>query len=125
MGNDRSITDFAEFVGVKQPVMSSWMKKGGKKPRNQQSIVKLVGAFGPEVYDVLGLPRPASSEEIDLSKLPPDLHRRILAATRESNRVMESRGLYGDEAEKEIIKIFERFGLTYTDTEIPDDESRK
>ncbi|KKM08429.1 hypothetical protein SY88_23865 [Clostridiales bacterium PH28_bin88] len=99
------------------------MKKGGKKPRNQQSIVKLVKAFGPEVYDVLGLPRPGSDEEFDLERLPEGLRRRLRAATREVNRIMEKRGLYGSdpEAEKVTIEIFERYGFKYTQTrEEPD-----
>jgi len=98
--------------------MSSWMKKGGKTPRNQQSIVKLVKAFGPEVYDVLGLPRPGPGEDSDLSNLPADIRRRLRAAAREVNRVMEQRGLNGDdpEAEKVTIEIFEQHGFIYTKT---------
>lgn len=91
-------------------------------PRNQQSIVKLVKAFGPEVYDVLGLPRPGPGEEADLAHLPPDIRRKIQAATREVNRILEERGLTGSdpEAEKVIIEIFERYGFRYTRTSTPD-----
>lgn len=123
MGNTRSITDFADYVGVKQPVMSSWMKKGGKIPRSQGSITKLVRAFGPEVYDILGLPRPGSSEDLDLSLLPDDMRRRLKAATRETSRVLEERGLYGAEAENETIRIFEQFGFRYTKTDTSNDAS--
>lgn len=106
------------MVGVTQPTMSRWMKKGGQKPRDQKSLVKLVNAFGPEVYDVLGLPRPGSDEEIDLQRLPEDLQRRLRAAMREINRIMEERGLHGSdpEAEKVTIEIFERYGFKYTQT---------
>lgn len=123
IGNDRSISEFADLVGVTQPTMSRWMKKGGQKPRDQQSIVKLVEAFGPEVYEVLGLPR--TGEEIDLANLPADFRRRLRAATREVNRVLEQRGLTGSdpEAEQVTIAIFERYGLKYVVTEIVDDES--
>lgn len=98
------------------------MKKGGKKPRNQQSIVKLVQVFGAEVYDVLGLPRPVAGEEIDFEKFPPQLARDLRAAAREANRVMEERGLYGSdpEAERVIIEIFEQHGFRYTRTTAPD-----
>jgi hypothetical protein len=123
VGNVRSITDFADFVGVKQPVMSSWMKKGGKIPRSQGSISKLVRAFGPEVYDVLGLPRPGSSEDIDLSHLPDDFRKRLKSAAAETNRILEEHGLYGLEAENETIRIFEEFGFKYVKTEKPVDES--
>lgn len=125
IGNDRSISEFADMVGISQPTMSRWMKKGGQKPRDQKSIVKLVEAFGPEVYDILGLPRPGTGEEIDLARLPEDMQRRLRAATREVNQVMEDRGLYGSdpEAEKVTIEIFEKYGLKYVATEIVDDES--
>lgn len=122
VGNQRSITEFAEFIGVSQQVMSGWMKKSGNKPRGQQSIVKLVRAFGGEVYDVLGLPRPSAGEEIDFEKFPPQLARDLRAAAREANRVLESRGLYGSDPESErvIIEIFERYGFRYTRTIAPD-----
>lgn len=123
VGNSRSITDFADYIGVKQQVMSSWMKKGGARPRSQQSISKLVNAFGPEAYDVLGLPRPGSAEDIDLSHLPADFRRRLQSAAEKTNRILEERGLYGAEAENETIRIFEEFGFKYAKTEKPDDES--
>ncbi|MEW6650474.1 MAG: helix-turn-helix transcriptional regulator, partial [Chloroflexota bacterium] len=122
VGHDRTISDFAEMVGVTQPTMSRWMKKGGQTPRGQQSIVKLVRAFGGEVYDILGLPRPQTGEEIDLQKFPAQLRRDLYAAAREANRTLERRGLYGNdpEAEKVIIEIFERYGFRYTRTSTPD-----
>jgi hypothetical protein len=58
IGNERTITDFAEMVGVSQSLMTQWMRPGGKKPRNQTTVTKLVSFFGAEVYDVLDLPRP-------------------------------------------------------------------
>jgi predicted DNA-binding protein YlxM (UPF0122 family) len=48
IGQDRSITEFANWVGVSQQTMSGWVKKGGKLPRSQKSITNLVKKFGPE-----------------------------------------------------------------------------
>jgi hypothetical protein len=58
IGNERTITEFAEMIGVSQPVMSGWMKRGGRVPRSQETVGKLVRAFGYEVYEILGLPHP-------------------------------------------------------------------
>ena len=55
IGNDRSITDYAKFIGVSQPVMSGWMT--GIKPNREQSISKLADKY-PDVYSILGLPSP-------------------------------------------------------------------
>ncbi len=57
-GREGTIVEFAKEVGVSEKVMSSWMKKGGKKPRSTENINKLVAKFGPEVYVILGLPVP-------------------------------------------------------------------
>jgi hypothetical protein len=72
IGNERSVTEFAAWIGVSQPLMSSWMKKGGKIPRSKKAIDALSKAFGLEVYDVLGLPRPDPLDEIEqlLETLP-------------------------------------------------------
>ena len=45
-GHERSITDFANAIGISQPLMAQWMKKGGKKPRNASSLNHLVAYFG-------------------------------------------------------------------------------
>jgi transcriptional regulator with XRE-family HTH domain len=55
-----TISEFAEYIGVRQPVMSKWMNKGGTMP-DASSLAKIASKFGVEVYDVLGLPRPMDS----------------------------------------------------------------
>lgn len=63
-GHDRSVTGFAEWVGVSQPLMSHWMKKGGKIPSSKDSINKLVEKFGLEVYEVLGFICPKGERKV-------------------------------------------------------------
>lgn len=53
VGRERSITDFAEYIGVSQQLMNDWLNKG-KKPRSQETIGKLAAIYGDEVYGVLG-----------------------------------------------------------------------
>jgi hypothetical protein len=59
IGRERSIKEFAEdHLGVSQSLMSQWMKKGGKTPRSQATIGKLVAVYGTEVYNVLDIEPP-------------------------------------------------------------------
>ncbi len=58
VGRDRTVKDFADWIGVSNQLMSYWMRKDGIIPRHQKTINKLVSKYGPEVYDVLGIPRP-------------------------------------------------------------------
>jgi transcriptional regulator with XRE-family HTH domain len=65
VGNERSITEFASYIGVSQQLMSNWMKPGGNVPKSKKSIDALARVYGLEVYDVLGLQRPDPFGEIE------------------------------------------------------------
>lgn len=55
-GSRKTVTDFAAYLGVSQPLVTMWMS-GAKRPGPIN--IKLLGqTFGMEVYDALGLPRP-------------------------------------------------------------------
>jgi hypothetical protein len=105
----RTVTEFAAFIGVKQQVMSSWMKPDGKAP-NASSLAKIAAKLGLEVYDVLGLPRPVSDP---FAQLPPVLRTKVEAALAEINSIYQERGISVDSAEAEEIadKVFSRIGL--------------
>lgn len=81
IGQDRSISKFAEMLGVRQNVLSAWMQKNGKAPRSKKNISALIRYFGFEVYDALDLPRPSESDV--LSQLPPELSEPLIAALEE------------------------------------------
>ena len=57
----KSLSEFAEWVGISQPQMSRQLKKGGSVPRDQKSISAWVDRFGLKVYEVLGLPGTGNS----------------------------------------------------------------
>jgi len=61
VGRDRTVTEFADWVGVSQSVMAYWMRPDGKLPRSTKSINALVSKYGPEVYEVLGLEPPQTN----------------------------------------------------------------
>jgi SOS-response transcriptional repressor LexA len=69
IGHERTVNDFAAWIGVSQPLVSQHMKKGGKIPENHKTIKKYVDRFGPEVYDILGLPRVGQSVGITIPLL--------------------------------------------------------
>lgn len=55
VGKRTSLDKFAEYIGVSRPLVSYWLK--GTKP-SLENVQLLARKFGPEVYDVLDLPRP-------------------------------------------------------------------
>lgn len=54
-GQRTSLDKFAEYLGVSRPLVSYWLK--GTIP-SLENIQILASKFGPEIYDVLNLPRP-------------------------------------------------------------------
>lgn len=69
IGQERSITKFAEMLEVPQSLMTQWLKKGGKVPTSQKYISKLIKYYGVEAYDALGISRPSG---IDIIAWLPD-----------------------------------------------------
>ena len=115
IGRERSLKDFADWIGISNQLLTYWMRPNGKIPKHKKTIDKLVIKFGPEIYDMLGLTRP---DTIPLDQLPKQVHDRLTAAVYEVNSELESRGLSGasPEAEDIVIKIFEKHGFKYTHT---------
>jgi transcriptional regulator with XRE-family HTH domain len=55
-GGRKTVLQFADFLGVSQQAVSSWMN-GTRLPQGEY-LRKLADKLGLEVYDVLGLERP-------------------------------------------------------------------
>ncbi len=55
IGREGSISEFAKFLGIPQPILSGWMKKGGKIPKSHKYISALARIYGDEVFDILGI----------------------------------------------------------------------
>lgn len=55
-GSRKTISEFAVYLEVPQPTISSYMT-GARKP-DMEKLQKIARKLGFEVYDVLGLPRP-------------------------------------------------------------------
>lgn len=74
-GNERSVTEFAAWIGVSQPLMAKWMRKNGSKPGTSKTINKLIAKFGREVTDILHIEGPITvDDEIqkELEGIPPE-----------------------------------------------------
>jgi predicted transcriptional regulator len=119
-GNSRkTIQDFATMLNTSQPMMSQYMKPGGRVPTSHQSIKKFYDYFGDVIYEVLNLPIPKN----DLSEMP----ERFIEF---SNQVKETIAEYkvsgtSDEAGDLVIDIMKKFVEKYKDTNHPSTGSVK
>lgn len=55
IGRERTITEYAEWLGITQQTVSSWMQPDGKVATSKKSIQKLAEKYGDEVYFALGI----------------------------------------------------------------------
>jgi transcriptional regulator with XRE-family HTH domain len=110
-GSRQTLSEFAEYLGVPQSNMSSWVN-GRYKPGTKY-IPILAEYFGDEIYNVLGLKSP-SKEEISISKLPTDVRERLHSAITEINETLLVKGLDPEsiEAAHIVEQIFEKHGFT-------------
>lgn len=114
IGQDRSITQFAELLGVPQSLMSQWMQKNGKAPNSKKYISALIRYFGFEVYDALGLPRPSEADV--LSQLPPEISEPLIAALEEirASGLNKGKELASTEDFEKIMAILSKHGVNFT-----------
>jgi hypothetical protein len=113
IGNDKSISEFARQIGVKQSIMAQWMKAGGKIPRDHRIINLLVSYFGNEIYDVLGLDKPRSEIDDLLALVPDDLRSLVKEVRAEYISELVAKGIESDTPEaRQIVKdAFDKRGL--------------
>ena len=58
-GKRKTIDEFAAYLGISRPLLNMWMN--GNKPKPGTANIKLLNEiFGPEIYDVIDMPRPNS-----------------------------------------------------------------
>jgi len=103
IGDRRSISQFAEYLGVPQPSLSEWM--GNKYLPRGTSVAKIAEKLGYEVYDVLGISRPLPKDlnpnMVDLIKavgqLPEGVQKRVLAAVQETIPIVEGENITSNE----------------------------
>ncbi len=82
-------------------------------------LLAIANKLGPEVYDVLGLPRPNAEVQrltVSFASLPPDIRKCLASAIAESDQALRTERLRPDsvEARRIVINILAKWGFTYT-----------
>lgn len=118
----KTLSEFASYIGVSQSLMSHWMTKNGKAPREHTTIVKLVNKYGNEVYDILGIPAPIS--EASYGSFPPPIRELFKSAEVEINSIYAREKVPADSPEAVRIaeEVFSKYGITINSVEQLDDE---
>lgn len=117
----RTITEFAAYLGVKQPALTMWLKDKNPSRPDYKNAIKLAAKLGPEVYEVLGMIRPEDDDHWS-----PESLRLLRKAGREIEATLRERNLTGEMPEAEVvaIKIMARYGLKLIKRETTEEEPK-
>lgn len=112
IGNERSITDYATFLGFQKATLTAWIN-GSRTPKSQKSINQLVSHFGDITYSLLGLREPSK-----LSSLPSGIRSGLEAAISELNAETIAKGIKPESPEALALaaSIFKKHGFTINST---------
>lgn len=69
VGRERTITDYASYLGVSQPRLTQMMKKGSKPPTSYSIINAFVTKYGEEAFQALGMPAPNSADYVSIEPM--------------------------------------------------------
>lgn len=105
-GKRKELAEFAVYLGVHPVNLSRWMSGAAKTP-SDENIVTLAAKLGPEIYDVLGLPRPDER----LGKII-EVWGRLSEAEREAlaERAEQAAGAEGDSGDEPTAAVYEGVG---------------
>jgi len=108
IGELRPMSDFAEFLGIPQPMVSAW--SNGRYLPGKKYLQTLASKLGNEIYDALGI-----SQSSYLDALPEDIRALIVSAAQEVNDSLQNSEdvLDDSESKKLAIKIFAKHGITF------------
>jgi DNA-binding XRE family transcriptional regulator len=120
----KTISDYAQLVGVSQQKMSQLMNDN-IVPSTKTNII-LANYFGPELYEVLGLPVPLYIQEI--RAIPQAIRERLLAAASEISNAIHGSAIDPEspEALDIAITVMAKYGFRdNATTKSPSDPSLK
>lgn len=115
-GDTRStLSQFAEWLGLSQSLVSQELSRNGKIPRDLRTINAWASRYGDQVYEVLGLPPPDSEEAF--KSLPPE----VQSAAREIRETLGKYSVAPDSPEAESIReeIMKKHGFAKISTKTP------
>lgn len=87
-----SLGHFATYIGVSRNTVQNWLNRG--QTPEVESVDTIAAALGPEIYDLLSLPRPDPHLKLVIARwglLPDDLRQEIVAKVERA----EARGTTG------------------------------
>lgn len=116
-GGRQSYYAFARYLEVGQSVLSLWMI--GSAVPGGEDLAAVAAKLGPEIYDLVGLPRPNAETQrlmVSLATLPPDIRDNLSQALAEANLALKQENLRPDaaDARKLVIAILEKWGFRYS-----------
>jgi transcriptional regulator with XRE-family HTH domain len=117
-GRSQSYYAFARYLEVTQSGLSQWMT-GGSVPAGED-LLNLASKLGPEIYDVLGTPRPGADAKrmsVSLIALPADIRKRLTSALNEIEQNLRQQRLHPDspEARQITLNVLSRWGFPFTE----------
>jgi transcriptional regulator with XRE-family HTH domain len=116
-GRSQSYYAFARYLEVSQSGLSQWMTGGGTP--GGEDLLALASKLGPEIYDILGLPRPNAELQrmtVSFASLPADIRQRLANAIAEVDQSLRQERLRPDSAEARriVLDVFAKWGFRYT-----------
>ena len=107
---------FARYLEVSSSGLAQWMVGNGAP--GGDDLLNIAKKLGPEVYDVLGLPRPSAEAQrvtVSFANLPPDIREALAGAMAEADGALRREGLRPDaaEARRLVIEILRKWGFRY------------
>jgi hypothetical protein len=108
---------FARYLEVSQSGLGQWMAGSGVP--SGDDLLNLARKLGPEVFDVMGLPRPNAEAQrltVSFASLPPDMRDNLSKAIAEVDQTLRRERLRPEaaDARKLVIDILGKWGFKYT-----------
>lgn len=116
-GGKQSFYAFARYLEVSQSGLGQWMTGNGAP--GGDDLLSIANKLGPEIYDVIGLPRPneeAQRVTVSFASLPPDIRQKLVGALTEIDQTLRAERLRPDaaDARKIVLNLLEKHGFRYT-----------
>lgn len=116
-GGRQSFYAFARYLEVSQSGLGQWMTGNGNP--SGDDLLSIANKLGPEIYDVMGLPRPnqeAQRVTVSFASLPPDIRQKLVGALTEIDQTLRNERLRPDaaDARKIVLNLLEKHGFRYT-----------
>ena len=116
-GGKQSFYAFARYLEVSQSGLGQWMTGNGTP--GGDDLLSIANKLGPEIYDVIGLPRPneeAQRVTVSFASLPPDIRQKLVGALTEIDQTLRAERLRPDaaDARKIVLNLLEKHGFRYT-----------